>query len=75
VRSTESRGRDVHEVMRSATMKARPEQTFVLYLEHHMDDDGPGLTRLVGQDLNRSRRRWAVAREGSGSRSWAYLKR
>lgn len=43
---------DVHEVISWATMRARPEQTYILYVEHHVDGR-PGLMRLAGRDPNR----------------------
>jgi len=42
---------DVEEVVRWARETARPEQTFVLYVEH-ADAGRPGLVRLLGTDPN-----------------------
>jgi hypothetical protein len=44
-----SGARDVHEVLDWATSTARPEQAFVLYVEH-MLAGSPGLIRLAGDD-------------------------
>jgi hypothetical protein len=46
---------DVHEVVRWATATAVPEQTFVIYAEHHIDGR-PELIRLAGRDPNQSGR-------------------
>ena len=42
---------DVEEVLHWARDTARPEQTFVLYVEQ-ADAGGPGLVRLLGTDPN-----------------------
>lgn len=43
---------DVDEVIKWATARARPEQTFTLYAEHQ-PDGRPGLMRLSGRDPSR----------------------
>lgn len=48
-----SGARDLDEVLDWARSTARPEQTFVLYVEH-TQDGSPGLIRLAGDDLTES---------------------
>lgn len=46
-----SEATDVQEVLEWAHSRARPDQTFVLYVEHH-DGHSSGLVRLFGTDPN-----------------------
>lgn len=41
---------DVEEVLRWARGRARPDQTFILHVEHRDTTHGNGLLRLVGED-------------------------